>query len=126
MRSISILLVCFVLTASALLSPAFAQKRAPLIRDEGMERMAEILGALHYLDNLCHDTSEEWRDFMDLLIMTENSAKPLRGRLIAAFNRSYRAFAENHHHCTPAAREAIKLYRQEKMVSCPVAAFTLE
>jgi len=113
MRVPALILVCFFMIASAMILPAQGQNREPLVRDEGMERMAEILGGLHYLDNLCHGKSEEWRHFMDRLILTENSSTPLHRRLIAAFNRSYRAFAENHHQCTLAARQAIKLYRQE-------------
>jgi len=86
----------------------------PLGLDEGMERMAEILGSLHYLDNLCHNSSEEWRLFMDRLILTENNMSPdHRTRLVMAFNRSYRAFSENYLQCTKAAVQATDLYRRE-------------
>jgi len=113
MRLSARILACFFIIASAMVASLYGQNRSPIVRDEGMERMAEILGALHYLDNLCNGNSEEWRHFMDRLLLTENSSTPLHRRLISSFNRSYRAFAENHHQCNLAAKEAIKLYRQE-------------
>jgi len=96
----------------------YGQNRAPRGLDEGLERMAEILGSLHYLDNLCYEArkeqaSNEWRHFMDRLILTGNLIPRQRSRLVHAFNRSYRSFSENHHQCTRSAIEATDLYRKE-------------
>jgi len=91
----------------------YGQNRAPLNLDEGMERLAEILGSLHYLDDLCNDNGGAWRGFMDKILLEEVPTSSNRARLIAAFNRSYRAFSENYYQCTPAAETATNLYHQE-------------
>jgi len=95
------------------LVPLQAQNRIVPNLDEGMVRLAEILGSLHYLDNLCRGHSDEWRHFMDRLVVTEKPAPQSRARLVSAFNRAYRTFSENYHQCTKAAIEATNLYRQE-------------
>jgi len=114
-KCLSIILISLAISANGAIAQLQARNHEPLMRDEGMERMAEILGALHYLDNLCSSATDKWRTFMDRLVLTETSSPQHRQRLIAAFNRTYRAFAEHHHQCTTAAHEAMKLYRQEGM-----------
>jgi len=94
-------------------SMVHGQNRSPLNLDEGMERLTEILGSLHYLDELCNNNGEIWRGFMDKVLLEEEPTSSNRARLIAAFNRSYRAFSENYYQCTPAAEAATNLYRQE-------------
>jgi len=107
------ILTLLALLAKSVPTPLYGQNRLPLAREEGMERMAEILGALHYLDNLCLGTSDEWRGFMDRLILAESLATLERTRLIAVFNGAYRTFAEHHHQCTQAALDITQIYRQE-------------
>ena len=91
--------------------PALAAQNAPY---EGkMQRLAEVLGSLHYLRNLCGETSNEWRERMDAIIATEKPDETERVRLISSFNHGYRVFSENYLRCTPSALAAIDRYMKE-------------
>ncbi|MBH9987810.1 TIGR02301 family protein [Bartonella sp. W8098] len=81
--------------------------------DAKMLRLAEILGSLHYLRNLCGQKTPLWRDKMEELIKAENPAPTRRARLYAAFNDAYRAFSDNYHTCTKAAVDADRRYIKE-------------
>jgi len=76
-------------------------------------RLAEVLGALHYLRNLCGDPGTQWRDRMQEILAAENPDGERRARFIASFNRGYRAFATNYASCTDSALAAIQLYMKE-------------
>ena len=82
--------------------------------DAALVRLAEILGALHYLRPLC-GTGETtlWRDRMDALIAAEAPQPERRAALVAAFNRSYSSFAMLYRSCTPAAATAIERYVED-------------
>lgn len=81
--------------------------------DVKMLRLAEILGSLHYLRNLCGEKTTQWRDRMEELIKAENPTPTRRARLYAAFNDAYRAFSVNYHSCTKAAVDADQSYIKE-------------
>ena len=89
------------------------EKPAPY--DERLERLSEILGAMHYLRNLCAEKAEDnWRASAQRIIDLEAGAEPRRKeKLTAAFNRGYRSFAAVHASCTSAALEAEERYRAE-------------
>lgn len=78
-----------------------------------MLRLAEVLGSLHYLRNLCGETSDEWRERMDAMIAAEKPAESERVQMISSFNHGYRAFSENYGRCTPSALAAIDRYMKE-------------
>lgn len=82
--------------------------------DEKLMRLAEVLGALHYLRNLCEaGDGMKWRDTMSQLIAAENPGPQRKSRLTARFNRGYRAFDETYGTCTSSAVEAANRYVQE-------------
>jgi uncharacterized protein (TIGR02301 family) len=76
-------------------------------------RLAEVLGSLHYLRNLCGEHGNTWRDEMEKLLATENPNPERRAKFIASFNRGYRSFNEIYVHCTASATEAISRYMKE-------------
>ncbi len=89
---------------------AFAQD-APY---EGkMLRLAEVLGSLHYLRNLCGEAGSEWRDRMDAIIAAEKPSEGERVRIVSSFNHGYRVFSDNYTRCTPSALAAIDRYMKE-------------
>ncbi|MCR6498796.1 TIGR02301 family protein [Shinella sp. CPCC 101442] len=94
-------------------TPAVEEKPAPY--DERLERLSEILGAVHYLRNLCTDKAEDnWRASMQRLIALEAGNEPKRQeKLTAAFNRGYRSFAAIYTACTDSAVVAEERYRNE-------------
>lgn len=81
--------------------------------DQRMLRLAEILGSLHYLRNLCGEPGSRWRDEMEQILAAENPEPERRARLVASFNHGYSAYARNHAVCTDSAVAAIGLYMKE-------------
>lgn len=92
--------------------PTYAAPGDPPFQQK-IERLAEILGSVHYLRNLCGETTKVWREKMDALLVAENPAPERRARMVASFNRGYRAFAETYDKCTPAATTALSRYTVE-------------
>jgi uncharacterized protein (TIGR02301 family) len=81
--------------------------------EDDLLRLAEILGSLHYLRNLCGEEGQDWRRRMEQLIEAEEPDDERRARFIARFNRGYSGFEANYTTCTPSAIEAIERYIQE-------------
>src|SRR6185312_14544188 len=56
-----------------------------------LQRLSEILGALHYLRDICGAREgQAWRNEMQALVDSEAPSGERRERLIASFNRGYR------------------------------------
>ena len=72
-----------------------------------MERLAEVMGSLYYLQPLCKTGTEDWRVQMAELISLDEPDEDRRQRLAGAFNTGYTGFSRLHRHCTPASREAL-------------------
>jgi len=72
-----------------------------------MERLAEIMGSLYFLQPLCQAQTTDWRAQMAELITLDDPDEDRRQRLAGAFNGGYTAFARFHRACTPAAKEAL-------------------
>ena len=105
----------FTAAAIALLlaaSPARPQSAAPF--DGDLQRLSEILGALHYLRSLCgSNEGQKWREQMEALVEAEAPSGERRQRMVASFNRGYRGFQQTYRSCTPAADIAIRRYFDE-------------
>ena len=108
-RLLLILTLFSLATASA---PARAQTPAPF--DGNLQRLAEIMGALHYLRGICGaNEGLKWRNEVQALIEAEAPAGERRARMIASFNRGYRGFQQSYRTCTPAADLVIRRYLEE-------------
>jgi uncharacterized protein (TIGR02301 family) len=82
--------------------------------DKDLQRLAEILGALHYLRQLCGaNEGPKWRNEMQALIDAEAPSGSRRSKMILAFNRGYNGFQQSYRTCTPAAEVAIRRYLEE-------------
>lgn len=81
--------------------------------DGELARLAELLGSLHYLRNLCGEKGTTWREQMEQLIATEDPDPNRRAMLTASFNRGYRSFDSVYTTCTASAVEAIERYMLE-------------
>ena len=98
------------LTAAA---PARAEVAAAPF-DGSLQRLAEILGALHYLRNICGaNEGLKWRNEMQSLVDAETPGGDRRSRMIASFNRGYRGYQQTYRSCTPAADLVIRRYLEE-------------
>lgn len=94
--------------------PARAQEAAPAPFDADLQRLAEILGALHYLRGVCGaNEGQKWRNEMQALVDAEAPHGERRRKIIASFNRGYRGFQQTYRTCTPAADLAIRRYLDE-------------
>ncbi len=103
---IASILICLAVPARAADTPA------PF--DNDLQRLAEILGALHYLRAVCGaNEGQKWRNEMQALIDTEAPDGDRRRKIIASFNRGYRGFQQTYRTCTPAADLAIRRYLEE-------------
>lgn len=89
------------------------EKPAPY--DDKLERLAEILGSLDFIRNLCSPSPEpQWKAMMAKLLQEEASTEPARhARLTAVFNRGYRSFAAIQTSCNPNLRTIGDKYRIE-------------
>ena len=96
--------------------PAFAQatQGGRPAYETDLQRLSEILGALHYLRGICGaNEGQKWRNEVLALIEAEAPAGERRARMIASFNRGYRGFQQSYRTCTPAADFAIRRYLEE-------------
>src|SRR5215470_2047846 len=75
--------------ASAPAAPALQDMPAPYDRD--LQRLSEILGALHFLRGICNnDEGQKWRTEAQTLIDAEAPSGTRREQMVAGFNRGYR------------------------------------
>jgi uncharacterized protein (TIGR02301 family) len=72
-----------------------------------MERLAEIMGSLYFLQPLCQAGTEDWRAQMAELIALDQPDDDRRQRLTGAFNSGYESYARLHRSCTASARAAL-------------------
>jgi uncharacterized protein (TIGR02301 family) len=107
----SLFFVAFVVFSAAVAPPPARAVEAPFERS--LVRLAEILGSLHFLRNLCGEPGEKWRGEMEKLLEAENPDPARRAKFVASFNRGYRSFAGTYTSCTASATEAIRRYMKE-------------
>ena len=109
-RASTLLAACLAISMAVAAFPAHATE-APF--EPGLMRLAEVLGSLHFLRNLCGEKGDQWRTEMEKLIDSENPDPERRARFIASFNRGYRSFGGTYTQCTASATEAISRYMKE-------------
>ena len=82
--------------------------------DASLQRLAEILGSLHYLRTVCGaNEGQKWRNEMQSLVDAEAPSGERRLRMIASFNRGYRGYQQSYRTCTPTADLVIRRYLEE-------------
>jgi len=82
--------------------------------DRDLERLSEILGALHFLRGVCNSgEGEKWRSEAKALIDAETPSGNRREKMVASFNRGYSGFQQTYRICTPAADIVIRRYMEE-------------
>ena len=112
------------LVASLCLAPsaaAFAQAQdeepvpeAPPGYEAQIMRLSEILGALHFLREICRGgDSLEWRVEMETLLAAEAPGPDRKTRMVARFNHGFETLNAVYRRCTPAAVALIERYLEE-------------
>jgi uncharacterized protein (TIGR02301 family) len=82
--------------------------------DPEILRLAEILGALTYLDALCaSDPPGDWRAKMQVLLEADAKTVARKERLAGSYNRGFHDYARTYHLCTPNAQAIIGRFLAE-------------
>ncbi len=82
--------------------------------DTQLLRLAEIMGTLHYLRELCGaNEGQIWREQMRELVASEGSSALRRAKLVDSFNRGYRDYSRTYRTCTQPARVAIQRFMDQ-------------
>ena len=67
-------------------------------------RLAEILGAIHYLRELCGASEGQvWREQMKEILRNEGTTAVHHAKLVSAFNDGYRGYRRSYRTCTHSA-----------------------
>jgi uncharacterized protein (TIGR02301 family) len=100
---------------------AIAAPRTPGVEvkpyDDKLLRLAEVLGAVHYLRELCGaNEGQLWRDRMQDLMVAEGSSPIRKARLTKGFNQGYTSYSRTYRACTPSAQTAVNRFMTEGSV----------
>ena len=102
--------------AATMASGALAQSSPSETKpyDDKLLRLCEILGAVHYLRELCGaNDGQLWRDRMKELMDTEGSSALRRAKLTRSFNNGYRSYSRTYNSCSASAQTAINRFLAE-------------
>lgn len=114
-RASTALVLCFLLGAGLFcqgLGAARAADGKPY--DDKLMRLSEILGAIHYLRELCGaNEGQYWRERMRELMDAEGSSTLRKARLTRAFNQGYRSYSRTYNTCSPSAQTAVTRFITE-------------
>ena len=111
-RFVALCMAFAVFASSGALSPLRAQDAKPY--DDQLVRLAEILGAVHYLRELClANDGQRWREHMRTLIDAETASAQRKSRITRSFNQGYRSYSRTYTTCTPSAQQAIDRFMTE-------------
>ncbi len=82
--------------------------------DGKLLRLSEILGAIHYLRELCGAAEGQvWRKQMQVIIESEGTTAIRRAKLVKGFNKGYRGYRRTYRSCTEPAKIAIDRFVEE-------------
>jgi uncharacterized protein (TIGR02301 family) len=82
--------------------------------DNKLMRLAEILGAVHYLRELCGaQEGQLWRDQMKEVLKNEGTTAVRRAKLVNSFNDGYRGYRRTYRTCTQSATLATIRFSSE-------------
>src|SRR5581483_5349319 len=82
--------------------------------DNKLMRLTEILGAIHYLRELCGaNEGQLWRDQMKEILKNEGTTAVRRAKLVNSFNDGYRGYRRTYRSCTQSATLATARFSTE-------------
>jgi uncharacterized protein (TIGR02301 family) len=82
--------------------------------DNKLLRLAEILGAVHYLRELCGaQDGQLWREQMRDILKNEGTTAVRRAKLVNSFNDGYRGYRRTYRTCTSSATLAVTRFSTE-------------
>lgn len=98
-----------------LLAPVAAQAaESPRPYDDKLLRLSEILGAVHFLRELCGaEEGQQWRQQMTELINADSSSAERKSRLTSSFNKGYRGYRRTYQVCNESAKSQLTRFLTE-------------
>jgi uncharacterized protein (TIGR02301 family) len=106
------LVLAMAVTVSSLSAQGTSGETRPY--DDKLLRLCEILGAVHYLRELCGaNDGQLWRDRMKELMDSEGSSALRRAKLTRSFNNGYRSYSRTYNTCSTSAQTAINRFLAE-------------
>jgi uncharacterized protein (TIGR02301 family) len=106
-----VLALAVVATATSLSAQGSSESRP---YDDKLLRLCEVLGAVHYLRELCGaNDGQHWRDRMNELMNTEGSSALRRAKLTRSFNNGYRSYSRTYSTCSSTAQTAVDRFLAE-------------
>ncbi|MGH1350397.1 MAG: TIGR02301 family protein [Methyloligellaceae bacterium] len=94
--------------------PGAVKNRHDKPYDVQLLRLAELLGSIHYLRELCGaNDGQKWRDQMSGLVKAEGTSAVRRVKLVNSFNKGYRGYRRTYRSCTRSARLAVSRSMKE-------------
>lgn len=82
--------------------------------DDRLFRLSEILGAVHYLRELCGaEEGQQWRERMSDLLQSEGTSALRKAKLTRSFNKGYQSYSRTYNTCSPSAQNAINRFLAE-------------
>lgn len=82
--------------------------------DDRLFRLSEILGAVHYLRELCGaEEGQQWRERMADLLQSEGTSALRKAKLTRSFNKGYQSYSRTYNTCSPSAQNAINRFLAE-------------
>ena len=95
-------------------APAAPAKPAPPPYEADLLRLSELMGALAYLRDVCHDgDGASFRQQIAGLIAADPRSQEEKDQLAGAFNRGFDGYRLTYRVCTSNARAAIAAYLAE-------------
>ncbi len=95
-------------------APAEQPAEPPPPYEPQLLRMAEVIGALSYLRDLCGaGDGATFRAKFASLLETEGNTPARKETLAGAFNRGFRDYEMTYRACTPAAQEIVARFLEE-------------
>lgn len=107
-----VLCACLIFLPSPTARAQLSQDNKPY--DNKLLRLSEILGAIHYLRELCGaNEGQIWRRQMNEIIDSEGTTAIRRAKLVKEFNKGYRGYRRTYRTCTEPAKTAIDRFVEE-------------
>lgn len=104
----------FVPQAGAQQSASPGQQSDERPYDGQLLRLAEIIGAIHYLRELCGaNEGQNWRNLMKDLVAAEGVSALRRAKLVESFNRGYRGYSRTYRVCNKSAAMAVNRFMDQ-------------
>jgi uncharacterized protein (TIGR02301 family) len=106
------LLACCLSAVAAMPAAAASPDSKPY--DDRLFRLSEILGAVHYLRELCGaEEGQQWRERMADLLQSEGTSALRKAKLTRSFNKGYQSYSRTYNTCSPSAQNVINRFIAE-------------